>query len=230
MAVGIKIMNQEDLDHNPDQKKVWNTISAPWRNYVIKKLPIIVEFLKGKKGKIIDFGCGTGRNMLEEKDSVGKEYYGIDFSKGQLRHAKKYAKDQKLQAKFFEASLDKLDKRIFKNKMFDYGLFISTLHCLETEDERKDSLKEFFRILKPGAEALISVWNLKDQRFKHVKNGGVYMSWYEQGIPQMRYYYLYKRKEFLDIVRGVGFKILEIYKPTLHDRFSKKNLIVRVKR
>jgi hypothetical protein len=59
-------------------------------------------------------------------------------------------------------------------------------------------------------------------------HGGIYMSWREDGESFMRYYYLYKKQEFLNLLKKVGFKVLEIYTTREKDRFSKKNLVVRV--
>jgi ubiquinone/menaquinone biosynthesis C-methylase UbiE len=158
------------------------------------------------------------------------EYYGIDFSESQITCAKKIIKEKKINARLFRGNVSKLDKNIFKDEMFDYGLFIATLHCLETKNKRLNSLKEFYRILKRGSLALISVWNSEDKRFDKVGNkGNIYMSWKKDGIEHMRYYYLYSKEEFLDLLKKVGFKVLEFYeKKDNNDRFSRKNWIVRV--
>jgi ubiquinone/menaquinone biosynthesis C-methylase UbiE len=231
MTNPLKIIKKQDFEKickKPYQKQVWNSISNPWKTYVVKELPIVQEFLKDKTGIVIDLGCGNGRNMIYNKNIF---YYGVDFSFVQLKHARHCLKQKNVNAKLFRSRADKLDKRIFKNNLFDFGLFIATLHCLETQFERLNSLKEFYRILKPGAEALISVWNSKDKRFNVVNNHGeIYMSWEENHVSYMRFYYLYKKQEFLSLVRSVGFEILEFYKPRLHDRFSKKNWIIKVKK
>jgi ubiquinone/menaquinone biosynthesis C-methylase UbiE len=248
MTIPIKIISKKDLKQIPEQENVWDSISIPWEKYVVKKVPIVSNFLKEKKGKIIDIGCGSGRNMLKNKDV---EYYAIDFSSCQLGNAMGYAKDNNINAKFFKLRADKLSKKDteqklfgfnsvpsnsksekfdgFKENMFDAGLFIATLHCLETEKERENAVKEFYRVLKKGSEGLISVWNSKDARFNS-KKGDIYMGWKDEGVSYMRYYYLYDKQELVDLLESVGFKIEEIYEPTEHDRFSKKNLIIRVKK
>jgi len=227
MESPIKIIKKTEFNKRPDQEKIWDAISKPWKVYVIKKIKIVDEFLKGKKGKVVDFGCGTGRNMFAD----GCEYYGVDFSKGQIVQANRKMKKFGITGNVVKGDISNLDKKIFKTKMFDYGLYISTLHCLETPEQRLKSLKEFYRVLKPGAEGLVSVWNSKDQRFKSVDNKGeIYMSWKEQGVNYMRYYYLYQRKELLDLLKKAGFKIVKTYRPKEGDRFSKKNFIVKVKK
>ncbi len=225
----LKIIKKSKLEGALSQEAVWNAIAQPWGTYVVKDISFVVGFLKDKKaGKVIDIGCGTGRNMI--KGSKLK-YWGVDFSQGQIDKAMEDAKKKKINAKFYKSSASELDKKVFKDKMFDYGLFIATLHCIESKEDRQKSLEEFYRVLKPGAEALISVWNSEDKRFKGVENkGDIYMAWRKNKIPYMRYYYLYGKKEFLNLIEKVGFRIVEFYKPKLHDRFSKKNWTIRIKK
>lgn len=223
MSIQIKIIGKRDLNEIPDQEDVWNNLKFSQEPSII-----IEEFLRQKKGKIVDLGCGNGRNIIPNKNI---EYYGVDFSSCQLGNATIYAKDNKINAKFFKLKADKLSKKDFKDKMFDSGLFIGALHCLDNEEKRLNALKEFYRVLRPGAKALISVWNSEDKRFDKVrKDKDIYMSWRYNGIPYMRYYYLYGKQELIELLKSIGFKIIHFYKPREHDRFSKKNWIVRVKK
>jgi len=229
MTIPIKIISKEEFEKQnkkPNQEEVWDSIAIPWEEYRNSPIPIVKEFLQDKKGKIIDLGCGAGRNMIPNKDI---EYYGVDFSSCQLGNAMMHAEDNNINAKFFKLSADRLSKKDFKNEMFDYGLFIATLHCLETEQQRENALKEFYRVLKPGAEALISVWNSEDKRFQGLK-GSIYMSWRENNIPHMRYYYLYDKNELINLLKKTGFEILEIYSPREKDRFLRKNWIFRIRK
>jgi len=209
----IKIISKikfEKENKKPDQEKIWNNIAKAWNKYVVKKIPIVEDFLQNKSGKIIDLGCGDGRNMIPNPNI---EYYSVDFSEESLKHAKQRAKKEKINCKLFKSKINKLPKE-FKDNMFDAGLFIASLHCLETLRKREDTLKEFYRILKPNAQALITTWNSEDKRFKSVNNhGDIYMSWRDKGIPHMRYYYLFKKQELLNLIKQTGFKILEFYKP-----------------
>jgi len=247
MTIPIKIISKKEFEKNndkPKQESVWDNIAKPWKTYVVKKIPIVEEFLRGKKGLVVDLGCGTGRNMIKEK---GLKYFGVDFSKGQLVHARKFVENEGLDAELICSRVDKLDKKLFKDEMFDYGLFIATLYCLENEKDRNNALMEFYRILKKGAEGLISVWDSSDNRFNCVGNkGDIYMSWRERGVSYFRYYYLYSKEELLKLLKNVGFEIVEVYSRGKsgimvcgikdlngvvdRDRFSKKNLIVRIKK
>jgi len=222
MTIPIKIIPASELKEKPDQKEVWDVISVPWERYVVKRIPVVEEFLENKNGKILDLGCGSGRNMIKNENI---KYYAVDFSPKQLKNAEKYAKDEGVNAEFFKSGADDLSE--FEDEFFDYGLFIATLHCLETSEERKKSVEEFYRVLKKGGEGIISVWNAEDPRFGGLK-GDSYLSWKEKGVDYMRYYYLYSKDELISLIEGSGFEILEFYPVEERDRFSKKNWIIRV--
>ncbi len=230
MTNPIEIISKEEYlkeNKKPIQEEVWDNISDLWSEFKKEPFYKVKKFLSGKKGKVIDLGCGSGRNMVA---SLDLEYYGVDFSEEQIKSARKIAKDKKINAKFFKLSTEDLDKNIFRDNMFDYGLFIAAIHCIEGKRERENALKEFYRVFKKGAEGLISVWNSEDERFNGLK-GDIYMSWRKDGIEYMRHYYLYSKNEFIDLLKSVGFKILEFYeKKEDNDRFSKKNWIVRVRK
>lgn len=240
MTESIKIISVSEYlkkNEKPNQEVVWDEISDLWSEFKKKPFFTVEDFLKGKKGKIIDLGCGCGRNMIALKDI---EYYGVDISNEQLKCAERLVKEKGVNARFFKFTADKIDKSIFKDEMFDYGLFIATLHCIEGSENRLKALKEFYRVLKKDAEGLITVWNSSDARFKDVDyHGDIYMSWKKDGKENMRYYYLYDKDELMDLIKSVGFKILEIktnedikdsmrITNSLKDRFSKKNWIIRV--
>ena len=235
MTIPIKIVSKKEYlkdNPKPNQEEVWDNIakSVAKRDFFkIREINVVYEFLKNKKGLVIDLGCGAGWNMILNKNLI---YYGVDFSKESIKLTKKRAEIKGIKTKLSTGDASKLNKSIFKNKMFDYGLFIASLHCIEGKEQRENALKEFYRVLKLNAEAIIAVWNSEDERFNDVKKKSrdIYMSWKENNITYMRYYYLYNKQELIDLLESVGFKILEIYSSREKDRFSRKNLIVKVKK
>lgn len=239
MTIPIKIISKKEYlkkNKEPNQEEVWDSIAVPWKEYRSNQIPIVAEFLnkagsdfkKSEKCKIVDLGCGSGRNMIKN-DNI--EYYGVDFSGEQLKQAEEYLKNEKINAKLFKADIgtEGLDKNIFQDEMFDYGLFIATLHCIEGKKERENALKEFYRVLKKGSEALITIWNSEDERFDG-KTGDFYMSWKKDGKEHMRYYYLYDKKELVELLEKIGFKIIEEFQEREKDRFSRKNWIFKIKK
>lgn len=233
MTENIKIIPASDFLKNhkkPNQEKVWDNIakSVEKRDFFkIREINAVHEFLKDKKSLVIDLGCGAGWNMIPNKDIV---YYGVDSSKESIRLTRKRAEIKGIKSKLFKGDALKLNKKVFKDNMFDYGLFIAVLHCIEGSKKRLNALKEFYRVLKKGGEGLITVWNSSDARFNSVKNkGDIYMSWKDKDKNFMRYYYLYDKDELINLIKGVGFKILKINEKET-DRFSKKNWIVKVRK
>lgn len=232
MTTSLKIISKKEFlkkhkNKKPVQEEVWDEISDLWNEYRKRPFEIVKNFLVGKKGKTIDLGCGSGRNMIKNRNV---EYYGVDISSNQLKAAEKLVNEKEINSILIKSSVDNLDNELFENEMFDYGLFIATLHCLETKKKRENSLKEFYRVLKKGGEGLISVWNSGDSRFEEVRKEkckDIYMSWKKDGKEYYRFYYLYGKDELIKLIEGVGLKILEINDKET-DRFSKKNWIFRV--
>ncbi len=72
------------------QAKVWDKIAKLWHKYRDRPIPEVVNFLQGKKGKILDLGCGSGRNFIK----LDAELYAVDFSSEQLKHAREIARSQ----------------------------------------------------------------------------------------------------------------------------------------
>ncbi len=180
-----------------NQKQVWNNIAEEW--YVFKDKPAehSIDFLKKQKGKILDLGSGAGRNLTKIKN--GKMYL-VDFSEQMINFAKKRAKQKNIKAKFFVLNVTKLP---FPDNYFDSAIVIALIHCIEGEKNREKTIKELFRVLKPGAEAEIAVWNKNSRRFKNSPKEK-YVRWRDKG---KRYYHLFDEREIYDLFEKQGFKI-----------------------
>ena len=113
MATPIKIIKASELKEKPKQEEIWDSIANPWKEYRVGIIPIVAEFLKDKKGKVVDLGCGSGRNMLKNDDI---EYYGVDFSGEQLKQAWDYIQKEGINAKLFKSKADELNKEDFNGQ------------------------------------------------------------------------------------------------------------------
>lgn len=194
------------------QQQVWNKIAGSWTgswSENSQKSPdYVVNFLKKKKGNILDIGCGEGRNFIKVDGTI----YGIDFSEKQLEYAKKNAKKKDIKVILVKASADKPP---FVDNFFDAAICIATLHCLENEHTRKKAIEEMHRVLKKGAEAMVVVWNKEAPRFKN-KEKQVYLSTEAKGKRYERYYYLYDKDELTNLLKSAGFKIVKQVKDNLN--------------
>ena len=206
-----------------NQQQVWNNIAEDWRKFR-EKTPLEVEnFLKTKKGKVLDLGCGSGRNFIKNKNII---FYGVDFSEKMLNFAEKNAKKGKIKAKFFKSETEKLQ---FKDNFFDSAIFISTLHCIDTKEKRKKILAELYRVMKSGAEVMISVWDKKAKKniSSEAKEG--FIIWRKKNKKLERYYYFYDEEELKKELKVCGFKIIK-KESFLESKHSRKNIIFYLKK
>ena len=144
-----------------------------------------------------------------------------------LELAEARAKEAKIDVKFFKNETDNLQ---FKDNFFDAAIFIAVLHCIETEEKRKKSLKELFRVLKPGAEAIITVWDKDQERFKNSPKENK-IPWTKDEKKYLRYYYLYEKEEITTLIKNTGFEITKVYNQEAQPlNYSKKNIILIIKK
>lgn len=185
-----------------NQKKVWNNIAESWAKYREKPFKEVLEFLKDKKGKILDVGCGSGRHFINNKNL---EFYGVDFSEKMLDLARKKAEKENI---FASLKLMKKEKIPFEKNFFDFVICISVLHCIPKKEKRIFLLKEIKRILKKNGEVLLSVWS---KNHKKIKNKGkeIFIPWKKDKNLYERYYYIYDLEELKGDVKKAGFDILE---------------------
>lgn len=120
---------------------------------------LIEKFLNKKKVRILDIGCGAGKNV-EIFSQFGKSF-GIDSSP----EAIKYCKKRGLKLVHLASS----EQTNFSQNSFD---LVTLLDVLEHTDERK-TLTEIHRILKPRGYLLITVpafqwlWSRWDEVLYH---------------------------------------------------------------
>lgn len=179
------------------QEQVWDTIAKEWNNYRNKKPQEITEFLHNKKGTIIDIGCGSGRNIQEQKELT---WHALDFSKEMIHLTKKnHPQTTTKQAQAWNTG--------YKDETFDYAILYAVLHCIETQTKRKKTLQELYRILKPKGQAIISTWNKQSPRLQN-KTKECKIPWTTKKETVQRYTYIYEKKELEEEIKQTGFKIL----------------------
>ncbi|MBW6442285.1 class I SAM-dependent methyltransferase [Patescibacteria group bacterium] len=213
-----KMIKKEDSRLN--QEKIWDEISKVWKGYRIHPIPEVINFLKNQEGKILDLCCGSGRNLINTKG----DYYGVDFSKKMISYAKEKAKEFKIKSNFKKSFAWDIP---FDDNFFDSALFIDSLHCIKGSNLRYKTLKELFRVLKPGKKALITVWDKNQKSFNQEKKE-VYVPWKINEKTLKRYYYLYDKNEILDLLKKVGFKINHVSTKEMPQKKYTKSIILIV--
>ncbi|MBI2849647.1 MAG: class I SAM-dependent methyltransferase [Chloroflexi bacterium] len=191
---------------------------------------------KWQRGRLLNLGCGHGADFLPFKDAF--ELYGVDFSSTMLELSRKYAGKFDFTANLVQADVSRLP---FSSESFDWAISIATYHHLESQEAREGAFTELRRVLKPGGEALITVWN----RWQPWWGGGRGMNtfWFrgkEGAVPWQagnetlyRYYYFFSYPELEKLARQTGFRVLKSFPERSYRfpvKFFSRNICLLVKK
>lgn len=108
------------------------------------------QILKGRfenREKILDAGCGGGRNLWYFLNS-GFDVYGIDLNYEAIESLKLFAASQNLSKDNFQIST--VEKMPFADDFFDAVLSSAVLHFAENKLHFEQMLFEMWRVLKPN--------------------------------------------------------------------------------
>jgi tRNA (uracil-5-)-methyltransferase TRM9 len=186
--------------------EVFDQMAPGWysfRHYSIFRNELERLAKSWQKGRLLNIGCGHGADFLPFTDQF--ELTGMDFSAEMIKMARRYSH------KFeFQVNLQVADARHlpFASKSFDFAIAVATYHHLKGRDDQLAALTELKRVLKPGGQAFITVWNHSQPRF-WFKRSEVGMPWKAKGQVVQRYYYLFNFWSFEGLVKKAGFQIIK---------------------
>jgi tRNA (uracil-5-)-methyltransferase TRM9 len=189
-------------------REVFDEIAPSWYNFrhrtIFRKE---LEELAGqwRGGRLLNAGCGHGPDFVPFKE--GFELYGVDISGEMLEMARKYAEKYE-----FNVNLALADARQmpYHDGFFDYAIAVATFHHIESEEARLKALTELKRVLRPGGEVFITVWNKWQPRFWFRKKD-VWIPWKTKGKTLYRYYHLFSYGELEKTVKKAGFEVVKSY-------------------
>jgi len=156
-------------------------------------------------GRLLNVGCAHGPDFLPFKDRF--ELWGLDSSGPMINMAVKYADKFKLDTRLIVADASALP---FKDHSFDCAISVAAYHHIKGKKEQGIAFAELKRVLKPGAEAFITVWNRWQKEFWN-KGKEVMVPWKTNAGEVMRYYYLFTYPEIECQLKSAGFKVLRSY-------------------
>jgi ubiquinone/menaquinone biosynthesis C-methylase UbiE len=209
-------------------RDVFNQIASSWYNFRHWSIfPSELEALaqRWQKGKLLNIGCGHGPDFLPFRQ--GFDLYGVDFSTEMLKFARKYSTKFGFAVELMLADVRHLP---YPEETFDWAISVATYHHIMGREEQQAALNELRRVLKPGGEAFITVWNRWQPRF-WFKPRKVAVPWRKRGKTLYRYYYLFSYPELEKLVSRAGFQVLKSLPESSHRfplKFFSRNICLLV--
>ena len=199
-------------------RDIFNQIASGWynfRHWSIFHTELETLAKRWQQGKLLNVGCAHGPDFLPFRKKF--ELHGVDFSTNMLQLAQKYAHKYKFSAKLTEADVRNLP---YADNTFDWAIAVATYHHIKDKAERLQALQELRRVMKPGGEAFITVWNRWQPRF-WLKTRNILVPWRSRDKTLYRYYHLFSYRELEEMARKAGFEVLKSY-PESRYRFPMK--------
>lgn len=115
-------------------------------------------YFKKQPGKVLDFACGTGVNMIHLLE-CGYSAIGVDAAEESVKLVRrKLDARPDLATRAGVQRLDPNERRLpFSDNDFDYIVCMSVLSLLESKERIQILIDEFHRILKPGGKMIVDI-------------------------------------------------------------------------
>ncbi|MDG6217958.1 MAG: class I SAM-dependent methyltransferase [Candidatus Thermoplasmatota archaeon] len=220
------------MDKNRIQESMdtWNTIAESFHQTRKHPWDFCSQYIRSLPLNTInaDLGCGNGRHLILLANK-SKQVIGLDISEQLIRITKTVIQKQNItNTTLVQGDLCQLP---FKSNSLDHVLYIAALHNIRKKKNRITSLKELYRVLKPGGTALVSVWSRNQERFqnKHLEKnkdgepGDVLMYWTQHKLHVPRFYHLYQKEEFINDIQKATFTIQRVEETHISSQESADN-------
>lgn len=148
-------MNRAKRETIKRYNEIAEEYSKDWRGehdeLQLKHLRRFEEMIGSPAKRILDAGCGTGKDSIYFA-SHDYDVYGVDLSPGMIEKATEGSNNRDLNINFLIGDMKFLN---FPNNCFDGVWTAAALVHLSPEDKRK-AIQEFYRVLKP--EGVLHIW------------------------------------------------------------------------
>ncbi len=223
-------MHMDRKKYEPDLAQVFDEIAPNWYNrfhWTRFKTELGALACRWQKGHLLNLGCGHGADFLPFKDKF--KLYGIDFSHGMLEQADRYAEKFDFSPELTAGNIRNLP---YDENTFDWAIAVAAFHHMKGPAEICDAFRELFRVLKPGGEAFITMWNRWQPGF-WFKPKELFVPWRSGSRVLKRYYYLASYAQTERFAKKAGFTIIASF-PEASYRFPvkhfSKNICLLVKK
>jgi len=211
-------------------RDTFDRIAPGWynfRHWSIFRSELEALAQRWRQGRLLNLGCAHGPDFLPFHK--GFELHGVDFSSEMIKGARRYCRKFDLTVNLSLADVGCLP---FSDRSFDWAVSIATYHHIKGKKEQQRALGELWRVLAPGAEAFITVWNRWQRRF-WFKRKEVTVPWRTGGNTLKRYYYLFSYPELEKLARQAGFEVVKSFPESSYQRrfkFFSRNICLLLKK
>jgi len=211
-------------------RDIFDRIAPGWynfRHWSIFRSELEALAQRWRQGRLLNLGCAHGPDFLPFHK--GFELHGVDFSSQMIKGARRYCRKFDLTVNLSLADVGCLP---FSDRSFDWAISIATYHHIKGKKEQQRALGELWRVLAPGAEAFITVWNRWQRRF-WFKRKEVTVPWRTGGNTLKRYYYLFSYPELEKLARQAGFEVVKSFPESSYQRrfkFFSRNICLLLKK
>jgi len=189
-------------------RDTFNQIAPSWynfRHWSIFRNELDELARRWQRGKLLNLGCAHGPDFLPFRQDF--ELYGVDFSAEMLKFARRYSQKFGFNVNLALADVNHLP---YPDETFDWAISLATYHHVRYREERQAALMELRRVLKPGGEAFITVWNRWQPRF-WFRGKEVLVPWRMRRKTLHRYYYLFSYLELERLAKKAYFEVLQSF-------------------
>ncbi len=168
-------------------KEQYSIIASDFSKTRYKKWNCVNNFLSNinKTDKILELGCGNGKNIYDIKD----QSIGVDI----CPEFCKICRDKGITV--IESNVLDVD---FSEESFDYILCIAVIHHIKEEDDKIKLLNIINNILKTNGKALITGWTTQEPTRNLVHGDNIVKFGKNE-----RYYYIFQQYELYNLCKQV---------------------------
>lgn len=203
-----------DDETTPDIATTYNRIATHFDKTREHPWPEVAGFIEDQSATNIgfDLGCGNGRHTRLLSNRCNHTIGG-DISTDLLQIARsRHLTSQSVHDACIHYIHCDACAIPLPNGSVDIALFIATLHHLQSDLRRLDSLLELNRILRPGGVGLISVWSTAHDRFSQTTSFDTLIDWtLPTGDVVPRYYHIFSPEDFEDLLAQSPLTVVDTF-------------------
>ncbi|SMG20956.1 Methyltransferase domain-containing protein [Marivirga sericea] len=169
----------------------WKELNSELGNIDLYWLDFILKGHLPKDAKILDAGCGEGRNLTYCFKN-GMDVFGVDQNPEAIQFLKYFSKQYGVQDREARFQVMKLDKILFPSETFDVIICSAVLHFAKSKEYFREMIKELVRLLKPNGKMFIrtmtdrymaegtikidqNIYQLSDHQVRFAMNGEIFV-------------------------------------------------------